>query len=216
METARDLSVSRHDEPSPTQSLLAILPFAMMMVDEHGMIESVNRQAALLFGWADTDAVGQSLDMLIPQLHRHFHDQTMADYLGSADGQRSAQSQILIAKHRDGHDIPVEVLVGDTCVNGQRLFACFVRPFAARYDIETPPAPENATPACVECRTTTSLLVHELNQPMTAMTNFLAAAQIALTTDAAPETLAGFLEGASDQSLRARHLLQRLQDFVGD
>lgn len=215
METARNLSAKGNGDPSATRSILEIVPFPMMMIDDRGTIESLNRQAELLFGFEGNDAAGQSIDVLMPQLHRHIHDQTITQYLGSVDGERSARGQILIAKHRDGYDIPVEVLVGDTLVEGRRLFACFVRPIAAWRGTDTPPAPANTTPACVECRATTSLLVHELNQPMTAMTNFLAAAQIALLADAAPETITGFIEGASAQSLRARHLLQRLRDFVG-
>lgn len=56
---------------------------------------------------------------------------------------------------------------------------------------------------------------HDLAQPLAALTNLLAAMQIAIDRGDPVETVAPLLASAVAQGARARDLPQRLQDQVG-
>ncbi|MDB5374950.1 MAG: domain S-box-containing protein [Belnapia sp.] len=60
-------------------------------------------------------------------------------------------------------------------------------------------------------------LAHELNQPLTAATNYLRAAERLLDTETSPERLPVLREAvraAAEQTLRAGEIIRRLRDFV--
>ncbi len=56
---------------------------------------------------------------------------------------------------------------------------------------------------------------HDLAQPLAALTNLLAAMQIAIERGETIETVAPLLSSAVAQGARARDLIQRLQEQVG-
>lgn len=49
------------------QQLLAEAPDAILVADREGIIRFWNRGAELLFGYGSTEAVGRSLDLIIPE-----------------------------------------------------------------------------------------------------------------------------------------------------
>lgn len=55
---------------------------------------------------------------------------------------------------------------------------------------------------------------HELAQPLAALTNLLAAMQIAIERGDPAETIAPLLDNAVAQSARAAALVKRLQDHI--
>uniref|UniRef100_UPI0035CBA40E hypothetical protein n=1 Tax=uncultured Sphingomonas sp. TaxID=158754 RepID=UPI0035CBA40E len=61
---------------------------------------------------------------------------------------------------------------------------------------------------------TLETLVHDLNQPLTALTNFLAAAQIAVEQHAAAIAVADLIEAADAEAARARAIVRRLRDHL--
>lgn len=61
---------------------------------------------------------------------------------------------------------------------------------------------------------TVAALLHELNQPLTALTNFLMAAQIAVEQAPTPNVIADLIDDASAQAARARAIIRQLRDHL--
>ena len=60
-----------------------------------------------------------------------------------------------------------------------------------------------------------SALAHELNQPLSAITNYLkGSARLVETTDDKATMLHDALSKASEQAIRAGQIIRRLRDFV--
>lgn len=214
MEGARHSDKPAGGAQAVAQSILAIVPFPMMIVTDHGVLRWSNRHAEILFGLEGSLAPGDSVQNLIPQLYHHIRGQPVTSDTARADGDGVSQSQIFVARHRDGYEIPVAALIGPVMIEDQRAFACSLQTVSDWLDTGGHTAPVDVGSAnAIESNHIAALLVHELNQPMTAMTNLLAAAQLALMAESAPETVAGFIKDASAQSLRARDLLQRLRSI---
>jgi PAS domain S-box-containing protein len=75
-----------------------------------GRIVAANGPALKLFGYDRDELVGQSVDMLIPERFVEAHHGAL---LAAADSPREAAigNEQLFARHRDGHEIPVEMSV---------------------------------------------------------------------------------------------------------
>ncbi|MEC9346645.1 MAG: PAS domain S-box protein [Pseudomonadota bacterium] len=115
----RDVSdwiTARNEVRSARDYLEAILnasPDAILTVDDNGNIETFNRSAEHLFGWAAPDIVGKSVNILVPELVEGHHSALMRKFLANAaDAGATRQmlgGRIVPARRRDGSSVPVLV-----------------------------------------------------------------------------------------------------------
>ncbi len=118
-------------------AILASVGDAVVICDREGMIRFWNPGAERIFGFAAADAVGKSLDIIIPepQRARHWH----GFHRVMATGQtRYGQGDLLAvpALHRDGRRISVEFTIvplhGDG--GGMDGMAAILRDVTARFE----------------------------------------------------------------------------------
>lgn len=93
------------------EALLEAAPDALVITDADGYITLVNRRAQELFGYGVGEMIGQSVEILMPELQRPGHVAMRDAFVSAArSGElRNAKARELLAAHRDGHLIPVEI-----------------------------------------------------------------------------------------------------------
>jgi PAS domain S-box-containing protein len=84
-------------------------PNAMVMVNKAGIIEMVNAQAELIFGYSRDELLGQSIDILLPERFRHQHPQHRASFFSDLSPRSMGAGRDLYGRHKDGSEFPVEV-----------------------------------------------------------------------------------------------------------
>ena len=105
---------------------------AFVATDAGGVLLDWNCQAEHLFGWPREEALGRGLaDLVIPPQHRDPYQAGLAQMLRS-DSPVQRISLEITARHRDGHEIPVEVMLSLVRWRGAPLFNAFVRDLTAR------------------------------------------------------------------------------------
>ena len=67
------------------RQILAGTSDAVVVSDREGLILYWNREAENLFGHASKDAVGRSLDLIIPEKHRHRHWEGYRRVMGTGE-----------------------------------------------------------------------------------------------------------------------------------
>jgi PAS domain S-box-containing protein len=84
---------------------------AFVSIDSEGRIIGWNRQAEDTFGWSYSEAIGNSLaDTIIPDRDRDDH-LTAVERFASGDATSLKRRMELTARHRDGHEFPVEIAI---------------------------------------------------------------------------------------------------------
>ncbi|MDP9151172.1 MAG: PAS domain S-box protein [Myxococcota bacterium] len=91
------------------RELLDTAPDAIVVVSGDGAIAFVNVQTERLFGYARSELVGQSLELLIPARFRAGHKHHIARFLESPVTRPMGSGLELFGRHKDGADFPVEV-----------------------------------------------------------------------------------------------------------
>ena len=104
----RDLS-SRHQLEERFRLIIDFAPNAMVMVDGKGVIEMVNLQTERLFGYARSELLGQSIEILLPQRFRDGHPAMRAEYFANPESRPMGKGRDLYALRRDGSVFPVEI-----------------------------------------------------------------------------------------------------------
>lgn len=124
-----------------------------------------------------------------------------------------------MGSRRDGSTFPIELAVGEMAADGQRFFTGFIRDLTERQQAEAR-LQELQTELVHISRLTAlgemaSALAHEINQPLSAIANYLKGTRLLLGRDEVPhERVAEAVERAATEALRAGEIIRRLRDFV--
>jgi PAS domain S-box-containing protein len=83
-------------------------PEAIMLADRQGVIHLWNAGAASLFGYSAEEALGHSLDLIIPEPMRARHWEGYHRVMATGETVYGTKLLAVPAMHRDGHRISVE------------------------------------------------------------------------------------------------------------
>lgn len=112
--------------------LLNHAPDALVVVDESGEIVLVNRQAESLFGYSREELLGASLEHLLPERFRAPHAGQMQRYFDAPQFRPMTARPGLVALHKSGCEIPIEISLGPVATEGGMLVCAAVRDVTER------------------------------------------------------------------------------------
>jgi PAS domain S-box-containing protein len=84
-------------------------PSGLLIVDARGEIVVINAEVERLFGYSRDELLGRSVETLIPERFASGHAEHRAEYAKSPSSRPMGAGRELYARHRDGHEIPVEI-----------------------------------------------------------------------------------------------------------
>ena len=201
------------------QSILDTVPDAMIVIDEHGTVQSFSSAAVRQFGWEPLEAIGKNVRMLMPEPYRTQHDGYLARYRATGQRRIVGIGRVVVGERKDGSTFPMELSVGEMISGKQRYFTGFVRDLSERDAAERRLQDLQGELVHVSRLTTlgemASAMAHELNQPLTAAASFMKGCLILLKRKPLDEArLADMISQGADQALRAGQIIRRLRDFV--
>ncbi|HEX8580615.1 MAG TPA: PAS domain S-box protein [Allosphingosinicella sp.] len=201
------------------RSILDTIPDAMIVIDEAGLIRSFSPAAERLFGWSAAEATGKNVSMLMPAPHREAHDGYLQRYYSTGERRIIGIGRVVVGARKDGSTFPMELAVGEMRGKDGRYFTGFIRDLSERQEAERRLQEMQSELVHVSRLTAlgemASALAHELNQPLSAISNYVTGSrQLLARPGSDPEKIRDALERASDQALRAGQIIRRLREFV--
>jgi two-component system sensor kinase FixL len=203
------------------QSILDSVPEAMVVIDEAGRMQSFSSAAERLFGWDAREVIGKNVNILMPSPYREDHDGYISRYLRTGERRIIGIGRVVVGERKDGSTFPMELAVGEMRSGDKRFFTGFIRDLTERQKTEAR-LQELQTELIHISRLTAmgemaSTLAHELNQPLSAIANYLKGLrrllQGGVTGESSP-MMQEALDNAAEQALRAGQIIRRLRDFV--
>lgn len=155
-------------EPTPEvyRDLVDLAPDAMIAVDARtGEIRFVNAQVEHVFGHGREELLGQPVEMLVPERLRGAHLRHRAAYRAHPEARAMGRpGSEMVALHRDGRELPVEVWLSQLPGHDTELVAVAVRVASARNDIQE--VSERMRDELI------STVSHELRTPLTSILGY--------------------------------------------
>jgi two-component system sensor kinase FixL len=164
--------------------------------------------------------LGTNVSRLMPAPYADAHDSYIQRYLSTGERRIIGLGRVVTGLRRDGSTFPMELAVGEAKYEDSRVFTGFIRDLSER---------ERAQARIEELRsglvhaarvsamgTMASTLAHELNQPLTAVANYMEAIRD-LISNLDPDDLPMIrdaLDDAAKEAMRAGHIVRRLREFV--
>ena len=201
-------------------AILDAAVFAIINVDSNGIIEDFNPAAEKMFGYEGHEVVGKNISVLMPEPFRSDHDGYMHRYLETGEKRIIGIGREALACRKDGSVFPVHLTVSEVHLPGRRLFTGMIEDISSRVDAEhrvRELQDELVHVARVSAMgEMASALAHELNQPLTAITNYASAARRILSKggETAHESATDLILKAGKQSQRAGEIIRRLREFI--
>ena len=111
---------------------------AFIAIDEAGIIKLWNKAAETLFGWPREEIIGRALtDTIIPVSHQAAHKKGFAHFLATGEGPVLGKRLELPARHREGHEFPIEITISVVPLRQGRIFAAFLHDITERKQAQT-------------------------------------------------------------------------------
>jgi PAS domain S-box-containing protein len=140
IQLAREMTLElrqSHDQMDAEQRRMRVILHtaydAFIAVDPQGRITDWNAQAVHIFGWTEAEALGKDIgDLVLPDDPDSRHHDRLRRFLASADGAVLQGPAELMARHRRGHQIPVELAIAPLPTGSGYGASAFVRDITPR------------------------------------------------------------------------------------
>ena len=202
------------------QSILDTAPDATVVIDQTGIIQSFNAAAVRLFGHTEAEVVGKNVSLLMPTPFREEHDGYLHRYLTTGERRIIGIDRVVTGLRKDGSTFPIKLAVGEVSYGDRRFFTGFIRDLTERQaserqleELQSELARLSRLTAMGEMAST---LAHEMNQPLSAIANYLQGSLRLLERLDQPNArkVSDALGEATKLTLRAGEIIRRLREFV--
>ncbi|WGJ15395.1 PAS domain S-box protein [Methylocapsa sp. D3K7] len=210
------------------QSILDMVPDAMIVIDEAGIVTSFSAVAERLFGYRAEEIVGRNINKLSLEIDRNRHDSSLEHDRRTNKPPVIHFDRVLTGQRKDGTTFPMLLAIGEVvradCGSitefGHRHFIGFIRDLTEQQKTQ---AKLHELQVNLFRLSRLSLLggmassfAHELNQPLAAINNYLVGVQRLLegNDDSHAATIRAALDKAARQTLRAGDIIRHLRDFI--
>jgi two-component system sensor kinase FixL len=202
------------------RSILQTVPDAMIIIDERGRIESLSTTAERLFGYTSGEVSGRNVSLLMPSPYREQHDAYIERYRATGERRIIGIGRIVVGQRKDGTTFPMHLTVGELRTGERHHFTGFIRDLTDQQitedrlkELQSEVTHMSRFTALGEMAST---LAHEINQPLTAISNYLRGSRRLLERMEGEhvEMLRDAVSKAADQALRAGQIIRRLREFV--
>jgi two-component system sensor kinase FixL len=157
----------------------------------------------------------------MPTPYHDAHDGYLERYLRTGEQRIIGIGRIVVGLRKNGDTFPMELSVGEFMIGDGRLFTGFVRDLTERqqtekrlHDLQSELLHVSRLSVMGQMAST---LAHELNQPLTAISNYLQGARRMLANaqgNPVPAQFDSVIEKAVAQAARAGEVIRRLRAFV--
>jgi two-component system sensor kinase FixL len=191
---------------------------AIITIDDKGIVLSYSPAAQRLFGYAPHEVVGRNVKMLMPPHFRAEHDGYIRRYRETGERRIIGIGRIVAGQKKDGTTFPMELSVGESQIEGKAIFVGFIRDLSEiqseQRRVQELQRQLFHVSRLNEMGQLASSLAHEVNQPLTAIMNYVQVGRQLAGEDEKAKPLSAILEKVEAQTTRAADLVKRLRAFV--
>ncbi|RXH26477.1 hypothetical protein XH99_21255 [Bradyrhizobium nanningense] len=203
------------------QSIIDTIPEAAIVINEQGAIQSFSATAEQMFGYVAAEAIGKNVNLLMPSPYREEHDGYLERYRRTGERHIIGIGRSVDGRRKDGSTFPIQLSVGEVRIGSERFFTGFIRDMT---EVQKTQARLRELQSelihvsrLTEMGEMASAIAHEINQPLSAVANYLKGSRRLLDDNIDPRTITtvkGAMDNAAKQALRAGEIIRRLREFA--
>jgi PAS domain S-box-containing protein len=121
------------------RGMVSVAADAIVSTDQDQRIVLYNEGAEEIFGWSREEALGQSLDVLLPARYREIHRQHVRDFAaGDARARRMGEARpAIVGLRKNGEEFPAQAAISKLKVGNAWMFTVILRDITEQRRVET-------------------------------------------------------------------------------
>ena len=108
----------------------------IITTNENGVVETINRAAAQMFGYNSDEIIGTNVSKLTPNPYQQRHDEFITLYLKGRESKIIGSGREVEGLRKDGTLFPIDIVVNEMWIGKQRLFCSVMRDITERKKID--------------------------------------------------------------------------------
>ena len=109
---------------------------AIVTITPDGIVRWFNSGAECIFGHSSKEVIGQPVTLLMPERYRELCVAGLHRYLRTGEARVVGGTIELVGLRKDGSEFPIEMSLGETYEDGERLFTGVIRDVTERKKVE--------------------------------------------------------------------------------
>ncbi len=202
--------------PEMLGSLIETTVDGVMAIDRAGALAVFNSACERMFGYDRAEVLGRNVSLLMTDEHARAHDGYISHHLETGEKRIIGIGRRVEGRRKDGSAFPLDLAVGRFEHAGAPMFVGVVRDLTLQVkdeqrmvELQSQLHHMGRVGAVAEMG---AALAHELNQPLTAISLFLASAE--RTFEANPVKTMELFQRARAEALRAGNIVRRIRQMV--
>lgn len=198
---------------------LDAVPDATVVIDEDGVVVVFSDAAERLFGWTSDEICGRTVGVLMPPSQAAAHEGHLQRYVQTGERRVIGSSRQVAGLRKDGAEFPMELRLGELRIGRRSYFTSVVRNLSTIREAERRSDELHAQLTQIWSLNSmgemASVLAHELNQPLSAVANYLRAARTLIANlEVDDDDLLEAVSRAGDQAVRAGEIIRTMRDLA--
>ena len=122
------------DSAARMKAILETVPDGIITINKSGSIETVNPAVLDMFGYAESELLGQNVKILMPDPYHSEHDGYLEHYHDTGEKKVIGIGREVAAKRKDGSIFPIELSVSEMNVSGETMFTGVIKNISAEVE----------------------------------------------------------------------------------
>lgn len=118
------------------RGLLETAPDAIVIVNEEGLIQLVNKKAEIIFGYQRLEMIHEKIEMLLPFRLLETHVQHRTGYLADPSSRPMGRGLDLYGRRKDGTEFPIDISLSPLQTESGTLVSSAIRDITERRTLE--------------------------------------------------------------------------------
>ena len=124
------------ESEAQTRAILDTAVDGIITIDEHAAVLIFNPAAEKIFGYSQSEVLGNNVNMLMPEPYHSQHDTYLRNYLTSGKPRVIGIGREVSGRRKDGSEFPMELSLSEVRSVGTRIFTGVVRDITERKLLE--------------------------------------------------------------------------------
>ncbi len=124
------------ERTSRLSSIIDTAVDGVIVINEHGIIESFSPAAETIFGYPADEVIGQNVKILMNNEIASKHDDYLRNYLAGGSSKVIGTNREVQGRRKDGSFFAMDLAVGESALGEERIFTGIVRDITQRKAVE--------------------------------------------------------------------------------